>query len=255
MTSGVTAVGMGIGHTCAVANGGAFCWGSNSAGQLGDDSTTKKSAPVAVKGLDTGVKDIAAGTNHSCARSGDGSVRCWGDNTFGQLGDGTGTSSKVPVLVEGLGKGISAIACGGYLSCALSDAGAVLCWGYNAYGEVGDGTKTMRLKPTEVLGLGGKAKAIGVGTSHACALREGGVVQCWGRNNVHQLGDGTDVDRATPKAVQGLPANVGVLGVGTYNACGVATGALHCWGNNGLGQLGDLSRWKTSPQAVLSIGP
>jgi alpha-tubulin suppressor-like RCC1 family protein len=141
LSSGVV-VAAGSYHSCAVTTGGgAACWGSNYYGQLGDGTAGRSFAPVAVTGLTAGVAAVAAGGYHSCALTTGGGVKCWGNNTYGQLGNGTTAQSLVPVDVTGLSAGVVAIAVGGAHSCALTSGGGVKCWGYNLYGQLGNGTR------------------------------------------------------------------------------------------------------------------
>ena len=113
LTSGITAIAAGGSHTCALtATGGIKCWGTNWAGQLGDETGTSRTTPVDVNGLTSGVAAIAAGGGHTCALTNAGGVKCWGYNSSGQLGDGTGTSRTTPVDVNGLTSGVGAISAG-----------------------------------------------------------------------------------------------------------------------------------------------
>jgi len=146
------------GHTCAVkADGSAWCWGYNPAGELGDGTTTSRHVPTAVSGLDSGVARISAGGFHTCAVKSDGSVLCWGSNSEGQLGVGTTTDHLVPTAVSGLGSGVSAISSGIDFyedhdhTCARKTSGFIWCWGYNGDGRLGDGTTTDHHVPTGVI--------------------------------------------------------------------------------------------------------
>jgi len=142
-------------HTCALSSTGAVqCWGENAHGELGSGTSTNASTPVTVSGLSSRVLSIAAGKSHSCALASAGAMQCWGDNQFGQLGDGRkDTFSRTPVMVSGLSSGVVAVAAGAYHTCARTSAGAVQCWGENTYGALGDGTTTNSSRPVAVVGL------------------------------------------------------------------------------------------------------
>jgi alpha-tubulin suppressor-like RCC1 family protein len=137
------------GQTCALRmNGTIACWGSNDFGQLGNGqmSPTPSTAAVEVAGI-TGAVELVAGRYHACARHGAGLVSCWGHNDGGQIGDGTiGTDRPTPVAVT-LARPAIHIAAGGYHTCALLDDDSVYCWGYNAAGQLGDGSQTTRTSP------------------------------------------------------------------------------------------------------------
>jgi alpha-tubulin suppressor-like RCC1 family protein len=163
---------------CAVTIAGAAkCWGSNSHGQLGNGSSDDASAPVAVKGLETGVKRIAAGRDHACAIA-DGKTYCWGDDTYNQLGDGAGGEQKSPVVVDGV-PAFEEVVAGAKHTCGLTAAGAVHCWGSTDSGNPASGT-------TEV--IAGDVVEIAAGGDHTCALTSGSVLQCWGSDFSGELG-------------------------------------------------------------------
>jgi alpha-tubulin suppressor-like RCC1 family protein len=220
LASGVAAISAGWQHTCALTSAaGVVCWGAG--GTLGDGTTTTRLTPVAVSGLASGVAATSAGGEHTCALTSAGGVVCWGANYLGQLGDGGRghcdypyypCSSPIPVDVSGLASGVAAITAGGHHTCALTSAGGVVCWGYNRYGQLGDGTTTERDTPVDVSGLTSGVAAIAAGGFHTCALTSVGAVKCWGRNHDFQLGDGTTTDSHTP---------AGVIGFGGSLVCGV----------------------------------
>jgi len=241
LASGVSAIAAGLYHTCALTSGGGVkCWGYNGNGQLGDGTTNTRLTPVNVNGLASGVSAIAAGYYHTCARTAGGGVKCWGFNRFGQLGDSTTTTRLTPVDVSGLASGVSAIAAGGYHTCALTAGGRGKCWGWNEDGQLGDGTTTERHTPVNVSGLASEVSAITAGRGHTCARTAAGGVKCWGWNESGQLGDGTTTERHTPVSVSGLASGVSAISAGCEHTCALtAGGGVKCWGNNEYGQLGD----------------
>ena len=242
-------------HTCAVTNtGGAYCWGYNYFGQLGDGTTSDRVTPVAVMGVNTPVQAIAAGSNHTCLVTTNGSVLCWGANYVGQLGDNTTTERVTPITVTGLSSPVQAIATGTDHTCAVTTGGDVYCWGYNTYGQLGNGTTTDSLTPVTVTGLISPIQAIAAGPNHTCAMTAGGGVQCWGANWSGQLGDGTFTNSFTPVAVTGLSSTVQAITTGSGHTCAITTaGGVQCWGYNGFGQLGD-DTFNSSPMPVTVTG-
>jgi alpha-tubulin suppressor-like RCC1 family protein len=242
----VTAIAVGHYHTCIVKDGGVMCWGENIDGQLGDGTTTSRATPVDVSGLPagSGVTAIAAGERHTCALLAGGGLKCWGQNTFGQLGDATSTRSLSPVDVSGItaANGVTSIAAGRSHTCALA-AGGVMCWGDGDYGQLGIGEFTGRSIPAEVIGLsaGSGIQRIATGAAHTCAITAGGQVKCWGNNSNSQLGDRTTTKRSTPVDVIGLdPGVAGSISAGGSHTCIVTSSkGIKCWGSNSQGQLGD----------------
>jgi len=241
LTSGVTAITTAYSHTCAVISGGAAnCWGYNEAGDLGTGITGFSAVPVQVSGLTSGVMAIAAGGDHTCAITSGGAVKCWGNNGDGQLGDGTTVTSAVPVQVSGLTSGVTAIAAGYHHTCAMTSGGAVKCWGYNWFGQLGDGTTVTSTVPVQVSGMTSGVTAIAAGDDHTCAITSGGAAKCWGDNGFGQLGDGTVGSNAVPVQVSGLTSGVTAVAAGDHHTCAITSGgAARCWGYNTSGQLGD----------------
>ena len=254
-----TQVSAGGNHTCALATGGGVkCWGYNASGQLGDDSTTDRLTQVDVGGLTSGVTAISAGQSHTCALTTAGGVKCWGRNIYGQLGDGSTINRLTPVDVGGLTSGVTAIAAGSYHTCALTTAGGVKCWGYNAIGQLGDGGTLSRLTPVVVSGLASGVTAIAMAANHTCALTTGGGVKCWGSNYYGGLGDGSTTNRLTPVEVSGLASGVTAISAGQSHTCALtAAGGMKCWGRNELGELGDgtaIDRWTPFNVSNLTSG-
>ncbi len=261
-TSSATATG-------TITRGGrAKCWGDNFAGQLGDnDAPNNKDLPVDVhtSNVDSSplseVTAIVTGFGHTCALLNSGSVKCWGDNVDGQLGDNDAPNDKAtPIDVHTSNvdpnplSGVVAIGTGGFHTCALLNTGAVKCWGRNDNGQLGDndlGTDkhtpvdvhTSNVDPTPLSGV----VSISTGGFHTCALLNTGAVKCWGNNGQGQLGD-NDLpnDKATPidvhtSNVDPTPlSGVVVIAAGFRHTCALLnTGAVKCWGDNAQGQLGD----------------
>lgn len=207
---------------------------------------------------------IAAGSAHTCAVTPGGGVKCWGDNHFGQLGDGSTTPSASPVDVAGLRSGIVAVSGSGNHTCALGDTGVVTCWGANESGQLGIGTTATSPVPRVVAGLGSRVLQVSAGASHTCALTESRAVMCWGANGTSELGTGDTTASATPVPVKDLPARSTLVDVGNGFTCVVFTGrTVRCWGDNGDGQLGQgdrtvRTRWEPVTElprsSVLTVG-
>lgn len=240
------AVSGGYYFTCGLSpTGGAFCWGEGAFGKLGTGSDAPRAVPTAVEGLaEVEVTGMDAGDNHACAVTAVGDVWCWGDNTVGQLGDGSNTSSSVPVkAVRPAGVVFVDVGTGALHTCARTEAGGVYCWGDNSLGQVGNGDASGASSsiPVEVAGLAGTAFAeLAVGGGHSCARTAAGATWCWGYNELGSAGTGTfDPIVAVPTPVQGGVAFAS-LGLGYMHSCGVTTGGtVHCWGDNSSGQLGN----------------
>jgi alpha-tubulin suppressor-like RCC1 family protein len=257
LRSKVSAVSVGLGYTCAVTSAGAVrCWGFNGHGELGDGTTRSSAVPVGVVGLGSGAVGVSAGWSHTCAVTRAGAARCWGQNAFGGLGDGTTESSAVPVAVTGLGSRVVAVESGQFHSCAVTSAGGVRCWGYNADGELGDGTTSRSAVPVDVVGLGSGVAEVSAGRYHSCAVTRAGAVRCWGRNPSGQLGNGSTADSAVPVDVLGLGSGAVAVSAGLSHSCAVTSARrVRCWGASG-GELGAGSAAGSAvPVEVVGLGP
>lgn len=202
LSSGVVAIGAGEGFSCAVLSaGGARCWGSGTAGQLGNGNSADQLTPVAVSGISSGATRVALGSSHACAIV-SGAVKCWGSGSFGELGNGSGFGSATPVDVPGLSS-VTALALGGQVSCAVA-AGALRCWGRNQAGQVGDGTTSSRSSPVPVLTFSSDVATVATSGGSTCAATTAGRLKCWGSNAQGNLGDGSTADTSTPVSVVGF---------------------------------------------------
>jgi alpha-tubulin suppressor-like RCC1 family protein len=254
----VLAIGSGEQHTCVViAGGGLRCWGDNCSGQLGDGTTQETLVPVSVPLMS--VEGVAAGgfdTPFTCAR-GVGGVFCWGDGKFGQLGNGATASSPVPVRVQGLSGRALDVSVGLGHACARQVDNQVACWGFNANGQLGIGTTTNSSRAVPVPGLGDALSVSAAGDfSHGftCALRAGGGVQCWGANDVGQLGNGLGVDSPQPIDVAGMGQAVAITAGGGHACAILASGGIRCWGYGGSGELGNGQTKEVNPLPVAVLG-
>lgn len=231
-----SAVAAGTGHTCAVVNGTAYCWGANASGQLGDGTTMPRAGPVAVRNLAAGsVLSMVAGDRHTCALTVSGSVYCWGGNASGQLGDGSATDRPTPTAPAL--SGATAVTAGLDHTCAIA-SGGVLCWGRNFSGQLGDGTAMQRRSPV-ASGITSGATFVEAGSQHTCAVADG-ILYCWGENFSGQVGDGSTMDRPAPTRVETGAGAVMAVAAGDTHTCAINTsGDVSCWGDNPDGRLGD----------------
>lgn len=262
-----TQIAGGAQSTCAIADNIPLCWGDNSKGQLGDNTTTSRTIPGAPTGspqrsvapratvatdgfYNKSVTQIQVGGLFACGIA-NGAVYCWGDNTYGQVGDNTTTQRNLPTAVKATvstdalyGKTINQIALGYDYACALSD-GAAYCWGRNDAGQLGNGnTGTNSSVPVQVNGLLSGKTVTGLlngGYKHMCAIADG-QAYCWGLNTSGQLGNGNTTSSNTPVLVNlaGVLSGKTVTQLvgGDLYTCAIANGRAYCWGDNTYGQLG-----------------
>lgn len=276
--TGRTAVQLSAGgmHACAILDDKSLkCWGSNSYGQLGLGNTEARgdapgemgdALPAIHLGTGRSAVQVAAGGFSTCALLDDDSMKCWGENGYGQLGRGNvqhrGQSpgemgDALAPIALGTGRKAVQIGAGNRHTCARLDDGSVKCWGYNLNGILGLGDTNNRgdgpgemgdaLQPVS-LGTGRKAVDLRVGFSHTCALLDNGALKCWGYNSQGVLGQGDENDRGSAPGQMGdalLPIDVGTgrsvkeIGVGYTNTCALLDDAtIKCWGSGNSGALG-----------------
>ena len=195
MTS-ASSLAVGWSHVCArLSNSSVRCWGDNGWGQLGyEDNSATSPKPVAVPGITTATA-IGLGPDHACVVLKDHTLRCWGRNVAGQLGNGTGLDTASPVKVMGISTAI-AVDGGDGTTCALLSTDTVKCWGDDLYFPIGSA-------PTSISGIS-DAIALSVGTTHACVRISDGTARCWGRNSTGQLGMGRHLTVEPASLVSGL---------------------------------------------------
>jgi hypothetical protein len=235
-------IASGRAHSCAVLDTGAVeCWGNNDHGQLGSSGANISNRPLPVAGI-RDAWTVTAGWGHTCVLTKSGGVMCWGYNKNGELGNGATADSAVPVAVTGLASGVLAIDAGDDHTCAVTDDGIVYCWGFNQYGQLGDGSTTTRAVPVPVPGLGGDhAIAVAAGWGHTCALTSEKNVKCWGNDEYGQLGYGEmEPYRYNPMNLAGFERSIDRISADGGQSCALTIyGGIACWGNNKYGQLGD----------------
>jgi alpha-tubulin suppressor-like RCC1 family protein len=232
------AIDAGMAHTVALtAAGEAFAWGYNFHGALGDGTGISRLTPVAVSTSETFVQ-IAAGWNHTVALTAEGNVFAWGGGGLGQLGHGTTTFWEVTPVPVSTAETFVAIDAGQGYTVALTAAGEAFAWGFNARGQLGDGTTTNRHVPVAV-STSETFVAIKAGFVHTVALTVSGEAFAWGANNEGRLGDGTITDRHTPVAVSTSETFVAIDAGDAHTVALTAAGDAFAWGRNQEGQLGN----------------
>jgi alpha-tubulin suppressor-like RCC1 family protein len=236
-----TTISTGVLATCAVASTGqAWCWGHNSSGQLGDGTTQHRLLPAAVQQRGVPYDSITTNGEHTCGTASPRLAFCWGDNTYGQLGDTTQQPSLIPGLVTKGTERYVQISAGEAFTCARSRAGQAFCYGLNTSSQLGDNTTTSRRTPVAVHQGGTRYVQVTAGGAHACGLTAAGQTWCWGNNQHGQLGDNTRLARRTPVAVRQGTRTFVEIRAGIFHTCGrTAAGRVYCWGWNTSGQLGD----------------
>jgi CSLREA domain-containing protein len=268
--SGVTQISSGDEFSCALLNNTqAWCWGNNAYGAMGNGTSGNNwLGPVPVCGSGTGfacsggnvlvnVQKISAGGVHACALMTIGTVRCWGSNYEGQLGIGSApadplnttpdcdtqvsnTCRSLPVIVS-LGDTATDVSAGGAETCALLNGGALQCWGYNAAGQIGNGTTDTypwsEPSPQDVVGFNLNTDQVSAGDTSCAVVANDGF--CWGANEWAQIGDGTTNDANTPQPISGLSGNVAKISSNGIHTCALTIdGNVWCWGRNSYRELG-----------------
>lgn len=256
------AIAAGQRHSLALKpDGTVWAWGTNTNGQLGDGTTTQRNAPVQVCLTYSGgsctqylsaITSIAAAGSYSLARKSDGTVWAWGDNTWGQLGNGTNDQKLVATQVTGITTATT-VAAGTSHSIAVVTGGALVAWGANDSGQLGNNSTTTSTTPVSVNTLT-NVTGISAGGTHSLAVDSSGNVYAWGSNSQGQLGDGTNDQRLVPTQVATISGGSVIVAGESHSIVLKTDGSILAWGYNFNGQLGDNSTTaRNSPVAVSSL--
>ena len=250
---GVRVFSAGERHSLLVdGDGYVWAWGTNTYGQLGDDTTEGRSYPIRVPNL-TNVIDVAAGYDHSVAITDAGDVYCWGNNTDGQLGNGAAQVSKVPVKIMEAADAAHVYA-GNASTYLLTDSGNLYAWGDNQYGQLGVGSTADKNVPTLVSGI--SLQALAAGDGFALGLKEDGSAYAWGNNTDGQLGiNALQTNKSSPQKITAL-SDVIQISAGESHAAAVSRdGSVYVWGCNDSGELGlgEASAPKAAPQHLETL--
>lgn len=264
-----TAVSAGDSSACGVASDGrAYCWGSNTEGQLGNGEVSVGAAPHLVTSA-LRFNAISVGGFHACAIATDGTAYCWGQDVFGELGDGRveNSTTPIPVIVDqvaGTHVSFAVISADSTHSCGVATTGATYCWGLNSRGQLGSTAATescagsvCSTAPVLVNAPAGiQFASVSAGADHSCALATTGAAFCWGANDLGQLGNGTTgVGGPTPVPVAG-GLTFSQITAGSRFTCAITqAGAAFCWGDNtnltlGIGPFSGGGTFTSSPVAV-----
>jgi len=252
----------GYDFSCALlTNSTTACWGHNGGGELGLGDRTQRHTPTVVTTLGIDVARLALGDNHGCALLNDNTTKCWGTNSWGQLGLGDTARRTTPTTVAALGTDVASLIPNHIHSCAVLKDSTAKCWGGNRNGQLGLGDLSNRYTPTAVTALGANVASIASGPANSCAVLTDSTAKCWGYNHNGQLGlgdgcVGNGCDRTTPTAVTALGANVASITLGHSHGCALLKdNTTKCWGLNTGGQLGlgDTTQ-RNTPTTVTALG-
>lgn len=242
--------------TCSLNElGWIYCWGANSSGQIGNNTTSGSVKPIPIRSgfiqLDTtrSAGGSSLGTTYGITLT--GVLMSWGDNVFGKMGTGSdGGASFTPQVVDPSIR-YKYMESQYRHSCAITTTNVLKCWGYNSDGELGDGTTAPKNSPTTI-DSGVNYKTVAAGAYHTCGITTGNILKCWGLNDDYQLGDGTNGQKLSPVTVDGGTTYASASAGLTHTCAITMAGALRCWGNDSFGQIGDggLSTSRSTPYTI-----
>ena len=241
------AIDAGINHTVGIKSDGTlWAWGENGYGAIGDGTTTDRYLPVNIDAFTTW-RAVASGVYHTAAIKSDGTLWTWGRDNYGQLGDGTTEDKTAPTQVGTASDTWISVATGGYHTAGIKSNGTLWAWGYNAFGQIGDGSTTQRSSPVQILSAGNNWVSVAAGYHHTLAIKSNGTLWAWGYNYYGQLGNRTSTNANTPTQV-GTDTDWVSVAAGDYHTIAVkADGTVRAWGYNTYGQIGD---WTTTNRNV-----
>ena len=235
---GYREIALGSEFTCGITlSNQRKCWGANASGTWfgnNEDTTSYHYSPIVVEEA-TEFKKISLGLTHGCGIKINNQLKCWGDNAFGALGDGTILARSTPVLTDN-GVRYQSVSAGEYYTCGINLYGRVKCWGRNIEGQLGRGSYSIVKTPTLSVSEN-KFKKLALGSFHSCAIDLNSKVFCWGTNSHGQVGYGSDEMFSYPKPINDLSSFIN-LTAGRTNTCGLTNGkSVKCWGFNGLNDM------------------
>jgi alpha-tubulin suppressor-like RCC1 family protein len=272
--SNITAISRNEYSSCALSSGGnVYCWGWNNYGEIGNNTTTNAIAPVEVfdtNGVDflSNITAISSGVYDTCAISLAGNAYCWGSNSYGQVGNNSGTNVSIPVKVSdpsGVGflSNVVSIGSNGAITCASDSSGSAYCWGPNIVGSLGNNSGSNSSIPVQVFGVGGSGFLSNIASisGASCALSTSGNEYCWGGNSSGGLGNNSTVTSYVPVEVLGVGgsgflSNITAFSQSEGGGCALSTaGTVACWGENLWGALGNGTSDLFNPEGIPIVVP
>ena len=246
-------------YTAAIKTDGTlWTWGQNPFGQLGDNTSVRKSSPVQTVAGGAIWKQVAAGSNFTTAIKTDGTLWTWGLGSYGQLGNNTTTLVSSPIQTVAGGTNWKQVACGSTYTAAVKTDGTLWLWGDNNAGQLGDNTKVHRSSPIQTVAGGTNWNLVACGSYHTAAIKTDGTLWLWGGNyyGYGTLGDNTLVHRSSPIQTVAGGTNWKLVACGAYYSAAIKTdGTLWTWGNNSNGTLGDnTTTHRSSPVQTVAGG-
>ena len=259
LRDGVLSTSINFSHACVLMRDGHMkCRGDNRVGQLGVGDMLESRAPSHHLDLPAPPIQINAGKHSTCAVLAGGKSYCWGDNTYGQSGNGTTISSSSPLEVSAPTLHFSSVSQSLTHACALDISGEAYCWGDNQHGQLGDLTSVQRTRPTPTSAIRSGVQQIVVGLGHTCALSNDHEIFCWGANNAGQLATSTPSSSVLPLPITLPGSQPTKLASGSNHICALTMiGDVMCWGGNYSGQIdaSDPAQTIHAPQIRSGLGP